>query len=533
MVEVTSFTTTSALERPGRLSGPAWRRCAATAAVWIGVGAAGLLRAGLPPVAETVDRAPRLAPDYRDLVIPPNIAPLNFAVQEAGSAYRVTLRGKAGVPVEISSSSATITIPEGAWRQLLAANRGGELWEDVFVLGEARGWRRFTAVTNRIAADPIDPVLIYRKIHPAHNTWSRMGIYQRNLETFDETPVLENRRFANDCCHCHLLRNNNPDTFTVDIRSAHYGNSLLVVSNGVAEAIRGTVGFVAWHPRGRVMACSISKPRLMLHTARNDMRDIAELEGWIGYFVLGSDVIRKIPGLADPQRLMAFPQWSPDGRYLYYCSAPNPWTNMATVTATSHTTARYDLMRVAYEADRDQWGRPEQVLAARETGFSVAQPRLSPDGRWIFFCAVPYGCWPTYDAQSDLYGVDLDVAKATGRFTWRKLPLNSSECESWLSWSSNSRWVVFSSKRLSPLFNRPYLAYVAPDGTCGKPFIVPQRDPRYYDSLLRTFTIPTLAVGPVTVPERRLVEAIEATDSRSLTLPGAKAGAVAEAQSNP
>jgi WD40 repeat protein len=469
-----------------------------------------------------VAQPPAIKPDYRDVTIPPNIAPLNFMILEQGAQFYVRLQGSVGPPIEISSRSPKIAIPEKAWRRLLGQNQGSPLEVVVYVKEEDKPWRRYTGITNAIAAEEIDPILIYRKIHPAHNTWSSMGLYQRKLSTFEETPFLENSRFANDCCHCHNLRNNDPNTATVVIRSSHYQNSLLVISNGVATAIQGSVGFVAWHPTGRVMASSFSKPRLMLHSARNDMRDIAELEGWIGYFLLGSDVVKPVPGLHDNTRLRAFPFWSPDGRYLYYCSAPNPWTNMATVTATSHTTAKYDLMRLSYNLERDEWGQPEMVLPAGENGFSVAQPRISPDGHWIFFCAIPYGCWPTYDSSSDIYGIDVLAGQAAGKFSCRKLELNSSECESWLSWSSNSRWVVFSSKRVSPLFNRPHIAYVSATGQCSKPFIVPQEEPEFYDSLLKTFTIPTLAKGPITVPESELVDAIKHSGRRPLSMPFAQ-----------
>jgi hypothetical protein len=472
--------------------------------------------------AQPVDHSPAIKPDYRDLVLPPNIAPLNFLVQEPGTSFFVRVHGASGSPIEISSRSPKIKLPEKAWHQLLSQNRLGRLEVEVFAQVEGNQWKRFAGITNTIANEEIDPILIYRKIHPAHNTWSSMGLYQRELANFDERPFLENSRFANDCCHCHNLRNNDPNTATVVIRSSHYQNSLLVISNGVATALRGSVGFVAWHPTGRVMASSFSKPRLMLHTARNDMRDIAELEGWIGYFLLGSDVVKKVPGLSDNQRLRAFPFWSPDGRYLYYCSAPNPWTNMTTITATSHTTAKYDLMRLTYDLDHDLWGEPELVLPAGDMGASVAQPRISPDGHWIFFCAIPYGCWPTYDSTSDILGIDLVSGQAAGKFTARKLELNSSECESWLSWSSNSRWVVFSSKRVSPLFNRPHISYVSATGQTSKPFILPQEDPEFYDSLLKTFTIPTLAKGPITVPERELVDAIKHSERWPLTMPVAQ-----------
>lgn len=475
-----------------------------------------------PKEAAVMPQAPRLEPDYTDLVIPPNIAPLNFAIKEPGTSFHVSLRGKAGEPIEIGSSGPKVRIPEGLWRQLLGLNKGGDLLVDVFARNDQEQWKRFAAITNHVATEDIDPYLIYRKIHPAHSTWSEMGLYQRNLGTFQETPILENRRFANDCCHCHMLRNNDPSTATVDIRSIHYENSLLVISNGVAETIRGSVGFVAWHPKGSVIVSSFSKPRLMLHSSRNDMRDIAELEGWLGYFTLGSNVVRPIPGVWDETRLLASPAWAPDGRYLYYGNAPNPWTNMNALTATSHTVARYNLMRVAYDIERDQWGKPEMVLPVSESGFSVAQPRISPDGHWLYYCAIAYGCWPTYDPASDLYGIDLKAGQESGKFTCRKLELNSPQCESWLSWSSNSRWVVFSSKRVSPLFNRPHLAYVAANGVCGKPFIVPQSDPAYYDALLRTYTIPTLSMGPVTVPQSKLVDAIKNWGHSSFVMPASK-----------
>jgi len=479
------------------------------------------LRAAAAGLAEAVpvNQLPRIKPDYAGIVIPANIAPLNFEILEPGSSFFVRLQGQTGQPIELSTTEPKILFPQKSWHQLLKQNRGGRLEVQVFAQGADKQWKRYVAMTNSVANEDIDPVMIYRKIHPAHSTWSSMGLYQRDLTSFDERPFLENNRFANDCCHCHMLRNNDPNTATVVIRSSHYQNSLLVISNGVADAIRGSVGFVAWHPTGRVMASSFSKPRLVLHTARNDMRDIAELEGWIGYFLLGSDMVKKVPGLSDNSRLRTFPFWSPDGRYLYYCSAPNPWTNMATITATSHTTAKYDLMRVSYDLNRDQWGEPELILPVSATGFSVAQPRISPDGHWIFFCAILYGCWPTYDSTSDIYGIDLVGGQTSGKYTARKLELNSNECESWLSWSSNSRWVVFSSKRISPLFNRPHISYVSPTGECSKPFILPQEDPEFYDSLLKTFTIPTLAKGLITVPESDLVYAIKHSGHPPLSMP--------------
>lgn len=475
--------------------------------------------AGFPAGALPLTRPPRLQPDYQGLVIPPNIAPLNFVIQESGSSFYVRLQSPSGAAIEIESANPNIIFPERAWHQLLATNSGSELRLEIAALARGKTWQRFASLTNHVASEPIDPVLIYRKIHAAHSTWSKMGLYQRSLESFIEKPFLENRRFAGDCCHCHSARNNDPNNFTVLIRSPHFENSLLVVSNGLPEDVRGLAGFTAWHPNGTVIAAAFSKPRLMLHTARNDMRDISELEGWLGYFRLGSNSVRRIPQTGDNSRLLAFPFWSPNGRYLYYCSAPNPWTNMSLATATSHTLAKYELLRIPYDIGQDRWGSPEAVLSLRDAGFSIAQPRISPDGRWIFFCRIPYGCWPTYDPSSDLYAIDLLGRSPHEEASCRKLELNSEACESWLSWSSNSRWVVFSSKRLAPLYNRPFISHVSASGECSKPFVLPQQDPEFYSSLINTYTMPTLLTGSIQVPTASLIEALKSSKRPSLITP--------------
>jgi hypothetical protein len=463
--------------------------------------------------------APRIQPDYSELIIPPNIAPLNFQIREPGSAYRVRLEADAGTPVEITTSSPIIQFPEKPWSQLLASNAGKSLRLNIWIKGADAQWKRFQTITNRIAVETIDPVLLYRKIHPVQNAWATMGLYQRRLQTFEETPFLENRRFNYGCCHCHALRNNGPDTATVAIRSGIFGNQLLAIKNGTVESIHGTVGYPAWHPKEPIVASAFSKPQLLLHSAKlNDMRDIVETESWLGYFHLDSSSVKKIPA-ADNGKLAGSPAWSADGTYLYYCCAPNLLAVETNTIDAAYSQIKYDLMRIAYDVANDRWGTPELVLSARTLGLSIALPRLSPDGRWLFFCGTAYGCWPTYDPDSDLYAIDLRTGGNGAEFAWHKLDISSSECESWLSWSSNSRWVVFSTKRMSPLFSRPHLAYVGADGRCGKPFVLPQRDPTFYDSQLLTYTIPTLATGPMRVSQAALVRAIKSEHHRDLQLP--------------
>ena len=46
--------------------------------------------------AATLDRPPAIRPDYSHTVIPPNIAPLNFVVEEPGTDYLVRIHAPRG-----------------------------------------------------------------------------------------------------------------------------------------------------------------------------------------------------------------------------------------------------------------------------------------------------------------------------------------------------------------------------------------------------------------------------------------------------
>jgi hypothetical protein len=130
-----------------------------------------------------------------------------------------------------------------------------------------------------------------------------------------------------------------------------------------------------------------------------------------------------------------------------------------------------------------------------------------------------YGCFPVYRQSSDLYLMDLAAAQQTGQYSYRRLSINSDASESWHSWSSNGRWIAFSSKRLSHLFTRTYLAYVDDDGTVHKPFLLPQKDPRFYDSCLWTFSVPELIAERVPVTTEALGKAVRAGRQISVEMP--------------
>ncbi len=439
---------------------------------------------------------PRLSPDYAGVTLPPNIAPLNFRIEEPGIRYRVEIHSTAGDPIDITGRSASIEIPPGAWRELLMANRGQALYVDVSVEGAQSGWRQFATITNQVAREKIDSWLAYRLLKPLFNTYRHLGIYQRNLESFEQRPILQNDKFNYGCLNCHTPLNRRPDTFCFNVRAvsgANHNPMMLVISNRVIRVNR-TMGYLAWHPSGRLLTFSINKLSLFYHT-RGNTRDVFDAHSNLGIYRVDSNTVVFPPPIASPDRNETWPAWSADGRYLYFSSA-------FALPEDEFRHVRYDLMRVSYDIDKDKWGQPELLVSSEQTGLSACQPKLSPDGRWLLFTMCKYGNFPIYRSSSDLYVLDLRTKK------YRRLSINSNQDDSWHTWSGNSRWVVFSSKRMDGLFARPFISYVDAQGQFHKPFVLPQEDPAFYDSYLNTFNFPELMDGPVTVSQEQLANAI-------------------------
>jgi hypothetical protein len=153
--------------------------------------------------------------------------------------------------------------------------------------------------------------------------------------------------------------------------------------------------------------------------------------------------------------------------------------------------------------------------AAAETGMSISEPRASPDGRYLLFCMSAYGGFPVYRPDSDLYL--LDLRSRGGK--QRRLACNSAASESWHCWSSNSRWIVFSSKRDNGWLARPYFSYIDAQGGSSKPFLLPQRDPAFCDAWLKTYNVPELITGPIATPREELLRAINTGDPEHQATP--------------
>jgi hypothetical protein len=455
---------------------------------------------------------PSIDPDYRDIVLPYNIAAVNFQITEPASAYQVKISSTNGKPIEIFTRKADIRIPMSKWKSLLDINKGQKLFFDIYTMNQGGQWSKYAPIANTISQDNIDGYIAYRLMHPIYNYWEDIGIYQRDLESYDESRIIWGYNFKNGCVNCHSFLNNRGERMLLAIRSSRMGSSEILV-DGKVKRIGTKFGYTSWHPSGQMAAYSVNKVRQFFHFAGTEVRDVIDLDSAICYYDLKADKVLSHPLLAKKDRLETYPAWSPDGNFLYFCSAPLLWQDQKKIIPPQYKDVKYDLMRISYDIETDKWGQIETVLTAEETGKSILLPRISPDGKHLLFCMTEYGCFPVYQPSSDLYMMEIE----TGQY--RKLDINSDHSESWHSWSSNSRWIAFSSKRRGGLYTRTFLSHVDENGNASKPFVMPQKDPLFYDQFLKTYSVPELIATPVKVRETKLVKAIRSKDEVSYDLP--------------
>lgn len=433
---------------------------------------------------------PEIYPEYIDLTIPDNIAPLNFVIKEPGTRYRIKIHAAKGRGIDMRQRSPKIKIPVKKWQELLSANSGDSLSIEVYILNDKK-WQEFKTIRHYISPDPIDPWLVYRLVHAVYLKWMEMGIYQRNLTDFKEIPVIENSSTDHACMNCHSFAGKDPSKMMIHFRINHSGT--LVWDEGKLSKLdtktMNTLSagiYPSWHPEGRYIAFSTGKLNPHMTTRLNKVVDVADRVSDLVILDVENNTVSTPPALSTSRR-ENLPVWSPDGKYLYFLSAPE--APEGDLDSLLHS--KYDLMRISFNSTTGKWGETELIMAADSTGMSMSIPSISPDGRFLVCSMSDYGYFTIFHKSSDLYCIDLETRE------YHKLGLNSNSAESYSSWSSNSRWLVFSSKRMDDVFTRPFIAYIDKEGKSRKAFALPQEDPEMYYTLLANYNRPELITGKI------------------------------------
>lgn len=473
--------------------------------------------ARIPENAQKVQGQLEIYPDYRDIVVPANIAPLNIQVrQDEAKAFVASIKGQKGEALlAAAGNDGKLLFDEEKWHELLEANRGTDLAVTLYAQTESGDWKQYDDYSISVAEEDIDSYLSYRLLEPSYELYRQLGIYQRNLTNFEEVPIYENNNTfdvaENHCINCHNYQNYSTKHMLFHIRAEHGGT--VFVNDGKADkrimtndSIMGNAVYPSWHPTKPWLVFSSNFTGQAFYLRDAQKIEVVDYGSDLIFYDAENNTVSNI--LKTATEMETFPCWAPDGKRVYYCSAyvagldtleVGEKDKRSDVVLRECKYVRYNLMSIAFDEATRTWGTPELEYNSVADSMSVTLPRVSPDGRYVLFTLGEYGQFHIWHNSSDLYVKDLQTQEIR--------PLteaNSDDVDSYHSWSSNGRWIVFSSRRDDGSYTRPYIAYFDKEGKAHKAFILPQEDPEYHLLRMKSYNVPELTRDAVNITAKEL-----------------------------
>lgn len=432
---------------------------------------------------------PPIYPDYTNITIPVNIAPLNFLLRENVTRTEILVQGERLSFTLYQDEKVQFSMKR--WKQFLKSEVGNKI--TVQVTAKSNGeWISYAPFYWTIVPEEIDPYLSYRLIEPGYEVWNTIQLCERNTETFKERVLADNNLTDGTCMNCHIYGNQDAALSMFHLRGRNGGtilnrNGQLRKINTKADGQLSPAIYGNFHPSGKYAVFSTNTIIPEFHSYRNERLEVYDTESDLIVIDLESNNVFSSPLLSGKENLETFPVFSADGKTLYFCSAP------AVSLPDSIQGLKYNLCRIAFDEANAGFGTQiDTLFHALEHNKSVCHPKTSPDGRYLLYTIADYGTFPIWHQETDLQMIDLH----TGHLDSLAV-VNSDRSDTYHSWSSNSHWFVFASKRDDGLYGKPYFSYVDEQGTVHKPFVLPQRDPEKYDYMLKSFNIPELSKGQV------------------------------------
>lgn len=471
---------------------------------------AGCTSPSLPEVFSESKALPKIYPDYTNVTIPINMAPLTFELDE--KADEMIARYAVGEEEIICAEKAQPTIDN--WRKLAEKAKGGGITVDVYAR-QADLWTHYKPFYIYISPDSIDSYLSYRLIYPSFVSYEALTINQRCLENYDESVIYDNMLCSFEkeaqCINCHNYQQYNPERMQFHARQNKGGT--IITYDGqtkkvimINDSILSAGVYPAWHPWLKLIVYSTNMTAQRFHSTHHNKIEVYDSKSDLIAYDIDKGEVTNLENA--PNELEVFPAWAPDGKTLYYCCAHFEWQDSIMSEASEFTKCsqeiKYNIYRKQFDPETMTFSPRELVFSADSLNKSATLPRISPDGRYLMFTLAEFGVFHIWHHDADLWLLDLQTGKAKAI-----QEINSPDTESYHSWSSNGKWVVFSSRRDDGTYTRPFFTHFDKDGNSTKPFELPSADPDYHRQFMRCYNIPEFMHGPVTIKPQTFADILK------------------------
>lgn len=304
-------------------------------------------------------------------------------------------------------------------------------------------------------AEPLEDRIIYRVVPPLFDVKADISLKSIAADHRGPDAVIG---FHGACVGCHGYAPqtavlNAQTKFTRKFFTAHQASNEFEFERHLI----GEFSFVAISPDGRYAALVKDTPgKLVL--SKNVIEPFEQVykTGDICIYDFEKKTLNPLPGACDPTWVEDMPWFSADGKEIIF-------SRYKVVREGSREAVHsMDLCRVPF--NNGHGGEAVPIPNASGNGLLQYFGRIAPNGKWVSFCRSnkPRGIFARQSSDIYLWSASDNSV--------RKLELNRDNAmDSWHDWSSDSRWLVFSSKRSSNHLTGLYLSYIDDNGISHPP----------------------------------------------------------------